>query len=173
VFTPFQLEPAINILKRAKVQEVISSVNPEKFVAQIVLFLKLGKPLNELKSYLPINILPIVSKVFEKLLLKRLLPMVENNRITLNHQFGFRQRHYTLEQTHQIVQKINEALENKHQCSSAFLDSSQAFDKVWHTGLLYKLRLSLPLNYFLIIKFYLDSRHFLVKVETGTQNCPE
>jgi hypothetical protein len=31
---------------------------------------------------------------------------------------------------------------------------------------LYKLRQSLPLNYFLIIKSYLHSRHFLVKVET-------
>jgi hypothetical protein len=30
----------------------------------------------------------------------------------------------------------------------------------------YKLRRSLPLNYFLILKSYLHSRHFLVKVET-------
>jgi hypothetical protein len=40
------------------------------------------------------------------------------------------------------------------------------FDKVWHTGLQYKLRLSLPLNCFLVLKSYLHSRHFLVKVET-------
>jgi hypothetical protein len=59
-----------------------------------------------------------------------------------------------------------EALENKQYCSSAFLDISQAFDKVWHTGLLHKLRLSLLLNYFLIIKSYLHSRQFLVKVAT-------
>jgi hypothetical protein len=32
------------------------------------------------------------------------------------------------EQTHQIMQKINEALENKKYCSAAFLDTSQAFD---------------------------------------------
>jgi hypothetical protein len=64
------------------------------------------------------------------------------------------------------VQRINEALGNKQYCSAAFLDISQAFNKVWHTGLLYKLRRSLPLNYFLIIKSYLHSRHFLVKVET-------
>jgi retron-type reverse transcriptase len=51
-------------------------------------------------------------------------------------------------------------------CSTAILDISQAFDKVWHTGFLYKLRRSLPLNYFLILKSYLHSRHFLVKVET-------
>jgi hypothetical protein len=135
-------------------------------VAQIILILKPGKPPNELTSYRPISLLPIVSKVFEKILLKRLLPVVENNRLIPNHQFGFKQRHSTIEQTHRIVQRINEALENKQYCSAAFLDISQAFDKVWHTGLLYKLRRSLPLNYFLILKYYLHCRHFLVKVET-------
>jgi hypothetical protein len=64
------------------------------------------------------------------------------------------------------VQSINKALENKQYCSAAFLDISQAFDKVWHTGLLYKLRQSLPPNFFLILKYYLHSIHFLVKVET-------
>jgi hypothetical protein len=103
--------------------------------------LKPGKPPNELTSYWPISLLPIVSKVFEKL-----LRMVENNRLTPNHQFGFRHRHSTIEQAHRIVQRINEALENKQYCSAAFLDISQAFDKVWHTGFLYNLRRSLPLN---------------------------
>jgi hypothetical protein len=90
--------------------------------------------------------------------------MVENNGLMPYHQFDIRQRHSTIEQTHRIVQWINEALENKQYCSIAFLDISQAFDKVWHTGLLYKLRRSLPLNYFLILKSCLHSRHFLVKV---------
>jgi hypothetical protein len=135
-------------------------------VAQIILILKSGKPPNELTPYRPIRFLPIVSKVLEKLLLKRLLRMVENNRMIPSHQFGFRQRHSTTEQTHRIVQRINEALENKQYCSAVFLDISQDFDKVWRTGLLYKPRQSLPLNYFLIIKSYLHSRYFLVKVET-------
>jgi hypothetical protein len=68
--------------------------------------------------------------------------------------------------------KINEALEKKQYYSAAFIYFSQAFDKVWHTGLLYKLRWSLPLNYFLILKSYLHSRHFLVKVETGYTELP-
>jgi hypothetical protein len=134
---------------------------------QIILIFKPGKPPNELTSYRPITIvLHIVSKVFEKFLLKRLLRMVENKRLIHNHQFGFRQRHSTTEQTHRIVQRINEPLENKQYCSAPFLDISQAFDKVWHTELLYKLRRSLTLNYFLILKSYLHSRHFLLKVET-------
>jgi hypothetical protein len=98
-------------------------------VAQIILILKPGNPPNELTSYRPVSLLPIVSKVFENIILKRLLPLVENNSLIPNHQFGFRKRHSTIEQTHRTVQRINEALENKQYCSAAFLDISQAFDK--------------------------------------------
>jgi hypothetical protein len=56
--------------------------------------------------------------------------MVENNRLIPNHQFGFRQRHSTVEETHPIVRRMNKALESKQYCSAAFLDISQAFDKV-------------------------------------------
>jgi hypothetical protein len=42
-------------------------------VAQMILIPKPGKPPHALSSYRPISLLPIVSKVFEKLLLKRLL----------------------------------------------------------------------------------------------------
>jgi hypothetical protein len=122
-------------------------------VAQIILIFKPGKPSNELTSYRPIS-------------LKGSSQWLKNNRLIPNHQFGFRQRHSTIKHAHQIVQRINEALEKKQYCSAAFLDISHTFDKVWHDGLLYKLTRSLPLNYFLIIKSYLHSRHFLVKVET-------
>jgi hypothetical protein len=54
-----------------------------------------------------------VSKVLEKLLLKRLLPIGETNRLIPNHHFGFGQRHSTIEQTHRVVREINEALENR------------------------------------------------------------
>jgi hypothetical protein len=54
--------------------------------------LKPGKPPNELTSYRPISLPPIVLKAFEKLLLKRLLPVAESSGLILNHQFGFRKR---------------------------------------------------------------------------------
>jgi hypothetical protein len=106
----------------------------------------------------PINLLPIASKVFEKLLLKMLLPMVSNNRLLPNHQLGFRQRHSAIENTYLIVRRINEDLENKHCSFAAFLYISEPFDKVWNTGLLFKLRRPLPLSYFLILKSCLHSR---------------
>jgi hypothetical protein len=75
--------------------------------------LKPGKPPNELTSYQPVSFPPTVSIIFENPLLKRLLKAVENNGMVPNHQFGFKERHSTTEQTHQIVQRINEAPENK------------------------------------------------------------
>jgi hypothetical protein len=46
-----------------------------------------------------------------------------------------------------------------------FLDITQALNKICHTGLLYKLKLSLPLNHFLILKSYLQNIHVVIKIE--------
>lgn len=133
-------------------------------VAQIILILKPGKPTDLPSSYRPISLLPTLSKVFEKLIFQRLLPIVETQHILPDHQFGFRYHHSTIHQTHRLVNKIHDAIESKQYCSAAFLDISQAFDKVWHIGLHLKLRQLLPLNYFLLLKSYLSNRHFIVKV---------
>jgi hypothetical protein len=55
--------------------------------------LKPGKPSNEPISYTLVSLLPILSKVYKKLLLHRLLPIIENCRLLPDHRFGFRQRH--------------------------------------------------------------------------------
>jgi hypothetical protein len=133
-------------------------------VAQIILFLKSAKPPHELQSYRPISLLSVISKVFEKLLLHLILPLVATNSLIPDNQFGSRKRHSIINQTHRLVQRIHTALDTKQYCSAAFLDIFQAFDKVWHAGLLYKLRQALPLNYFLLLKSYLHNRHFRLKV---------
>jgi hypothetical protein len=79
--------------------------------SQIIIILKPGNPPNLTISYQPITLLPIVSKVFEKLFIQRLPLRVSNNRLISSHQYGFRQRHSTTEQTHQIIQRTNEAPE--------------------------------------------------------------
>jgi hypothetical protein len=63
------------------------------------------------------------------------------------------------------VHKINEALQTKQYCSADFLDICQVFYRVWHSGLLHKLRQFIPLTYYLILNSYLHNRHFQVKVE--------
>jgi hypothetical protein len=59
-------------------------------VAKIILHLKPGKPPNEPMPYRPISRLPILSKVYEKLLLHSILRIIENRRLLPDHQFVFR-----------------------------------------------------------------------------------
>jgi len=61
------------------------------------------------------------------------------------------------------VDAISSSLEKKQYCTCAFLDISQAFDRVWHQGLLFKLRKCLPSALFLLIKSYLDNRYFQIR----------
>lgn len=49
-----------------------------------------------------------------------------------------------------------------------FLDISQALDRVWHDGLLFKLRKFLPSSLFLLIKSYLTDRYFQIRIGTCT-----
>jgi hypothetical protein len=134
-------------------------------VAQIILIPKPGQQTDIVQSYRPISLLPILSKVFEKLILKRLQPTLNQNGLIPDHQFGFRRQHGTIEQIHRIVSKINSDLEEQRYCSAAFLDISQAFDKVWHTGLLYKLKEKLPYHFYTLLRSYLTNRSFMVKHE--------
>jgi len=66
---------------------------PQWKVAQIIM---IQKPAELVESYRPINLLPVLSKLFEKLLLSRFLEIIERKKIISNHQFGFRHRHTTL-----------------------------------------------------------------------------
>lgn len=134
-------------------------------VAEVIMIPKPGKPLTDVKSYRPISLLPILSKLYEKILLDRIKPIIEDNRIVPKHQFGFRNAHSTMDQVHRITDVIENALEEKKVCSAVFLDVSQAFDKVCHTGLLTKLTTQLPRVYCILIKSYLENRLFRVKYE--------
>ena len=93
----------------------------------------------------------------------RLLPLLEDLKTFPDHQFGFRKQHSTIEQIHLLTHKITQDLEKKKYCAAVFLDIQQAFDKVWHEGLLFKLRKILPHTYYSIIKSYLINRQFMVK----------
>lgn len=132
-------------------------------VAEVIMVLKPGKPPNEVKSYRPISLLPVISKIFERILLRRLQPVLEGNNLIPDHQFGFRSKHSTIDQVHRITDVIEKALEERKICSSVFLDVSQAFDKVWHDGLKYKLRQVLPVCLYDILESYLGNRLFRVR----------
>lgn len=68
-----------------------------------------------------------------------------------------------IELIHRTTYKIRQDLEKKKYCFAVFLDIQQAFDKVWHKGLIFKLKKILPHPYFSILKSYLSNRLFIVK----------
>jgi hypothetical protein len=67
-------------------------------VAQIIMIPKSGKLLEEASLCRQTSLLPIMNKIYEKAMLKRLLQIQEENRILPDNQFGFRQKHSTREQ---------------------------------------------------------------------------
>jgi len=68
--------------------------------AQVIMLFKPGKPLEDVTSYRPILLFPSLSKHVEKLLLKRLKPIIEDTNLISEHQFGFRNKHSKIDQVH-------------------------------------------------------------------------
>jgi len=73
-------------------------------------------------------------------------------------------------QVYRVIDEISTSLENKCYCTCAFLEISQAFDKVWYEGLLFKLRKFLPPTLFLLMELYITDRHFQIRQGSATSN---
>ena len=142
-------------------------------VGEVIMIPKPGKPPHEVSSYRPISLLPVVSKLFEKLLLKRLKPIIEEKNLIPSHQFGFRENHSTIDQIHRITNVIEKSLEEKKVCTTIFLDVAQAFDKVWHEGLFCKLKMFLPRQYSELLISYLSERYFRIKQDDDYSELKE
>lgn len=134
-------------------------------VAQIIPIQKPGKDGTKAESYRPISLLPVVSKIFETLLYDRIEPVLQQTKAIPDHQFGFRRKHSTIQQIHRVTNKITTDFDKKRFCVAIFLDVAKAFDKVWHDGLLFKLRSFLPDGLYQIIESYLTERSFFVKCQ--------
>lgn len=115
------------------------------------------------KNYRPISLLSIFSKIFERLLLPHLISRFENT-LPLT-QFGFRPSHSCPQQLHRIVDTILKTYEDKEVCLGLFLDTEKAFDKIWHEGLLCKIKPHLCDTLYRITESYLRNRTFSVKCE--------
>ena len=138
--------------------------------AQIIMLPKPGKDPKDISSYRPISLLPTISKVLEKLLITHITNDADLQPWIPHHQFGFRKAHSTIQQCYRITDAIHKAFDDHRYCSAVFLDISQAFDKVRHPGLLYKIKCLLPLRYFQILRSYLHSRTYNTKFNSATSS---
>ena len=85
-----------------------------------------------INKYRPISFLPLFAKIFEN-------HFTSNNLIAKN-QSGFRPNDSVTNQLICLVDSIYSSLDINLDVRSVFLDMSKAFDKVWHEGLLFKLK---------------------------------
>ena len=88
-------------------------------------------------NYRPISLTSIICKLCERLVLFRLWKLVGNQ--ISNRQFGFRSKRSTLDALMFLDHQVRLAFKARKRLPVAFLDISKAFDRTWHTGLLYKL----------------------------------
>ena len=91
-------------------------------------------------NYRPISITSCLGKLMEKIIFKYLYNYLEQHDILTNYQSGFRPKDSTVNQLLEIYRVIIENLDKGKDIKFIFCDISKAFDKVWHEGLLYKLR---------------------------------
>ena len=93
------------------------------------------------KNYRPISLLPVLGKIFVRLIYKDLFNHFYCNNLFTQNQSGFMPGDSRILQSLSIVHEINSSLDFNPTIDvrGVFLDISNAFDKVWHEGLLFKL----------------------------------
>jgi len=90
-------------------------------------------------NYRPISVLPIFSKVFEKLMLLQLQAFFNKHKILHNSQFGFTKGRSTTDAGVELISYIYEAWDGSRDALGIFCDLSKAFDCVSHEILIGKL----------------------------------
>jgi hypothetical protein len=133
--------------------------------ANVIPIKKPGKDPSSVASYRPISLLSSLSKLLEKVILKRLLSFADSNNIIPKEQHGFRSRYSTTNQLMRITNYIKSKLNEKFSTGMILLDVEKAFDRVWHEGLIYKmLKLRFPLYLTKIVSSFLQGRSFQVSI---------
>ena len=92
-------------------------------------------------NYRPVSVLPVFSKILEKLMYNRLISFINKHGILCDNQYGFREEHSTYMALLTIVDQISQEMDNKNYAIGIFLDLSKAFDTIDHQILLGKLHL--------------------------------
>ena len=122
-------------------------------------------------NYRPISITSCMGKMLEKIIFKYLFNYLETNHIITNFQSGFRPKDSTVNQLLEIYHTIIENLDKGKEIKFIFCDISKAFDKVWHDGLLFKLRkIGIKNNLLSWFNSYLSNRKQRVITEGFSSN---
>lgn len=144
------------------------SVFPESWKRAVV------KPIPKITNpalasdYRPISILPVLSKILEKLVFDQIIQYVMKNSIMDGFQSGFRKLHSTGTALLRITEDVRLALGRKEVTVMVLFDFSKAFDSVIHEILLLKLRhINFSESVVNWISSYLSNRSFCVVDNNG------
>jgi len=99
-----------------------------------------GSPSPSLSQYRPISITPVLSKVYEKLVAARLARYFEDSGLLPASQYGFRKGLGTCDALLHISHVVQTALDSGSEARIVQVDLSAAFDRVNHSGLIFKLK---------------------------------
>ena len=111
-----------------------------KVPSVVALFKNVGER-STAKYYRPVSLRSMVSRVFEKKLVNnRVVDHLEKCILFSDFQYGFRSSRSTADLLTVLSDRIARAFDRSRATRAVTLDIPKAFDRVWHAGLLHKLK---------------------------------
>ena len=92
-------------------------------------------------NYRPISLLPMISKILEKVMYKRTYKFLTENNQIYHSQYGFRVGHSCENAIGDLVSHVLKNQQQNKYTAALFLDLSKAFDTLDHKLLLQKLEI--------------------------------
>ena len=133
-------------------------------LAKVIPIFKKEDPLL-VEKYRPISLLPIYSKIFEKVIYKHMYDYLDKNKLFYSHQFGFRAKHLTNHPLISITEAVKSHIDTGNYVGGVFIDLQKAFDTVNHDILYGKLAYyGFRGNCQLLIKSFLSNRQQYVSI---------
>ena len=126
-----------------------------------------GKDKTDPNSYRPVSLTPSFSKIYEKIILDRILQFLHDEKIIFPcpQQQGFQKNLSCITTAFNLQETICTNLDLHSNVYAAFLDTEKAFDTVWHSALFYKLHnLGIKGKLWKIIKNMYDGLTFQVSI---------
>lgn len=104
----------------------------------------------------------------ERVIKAQLQIHMDQHKILMPEQFGFRPKHSTQHQLLRVVEFLSEKLNSKTPVAAILLDIAKAFDKIWHEALIYKLiQCKFPARLIHLIHSYLCNRQLRVRLNNA------
>ena len=93
-----------------------------------------------LKNYLPVSLLPICGKILGRLIFSEMSRFLIKNNFISSHQSGFNPGDSCINQILSITHEICKSFDDGFEVRGVILDISKVFEKVWHKGIIFKLK---------------------------------